>query len=89
MLRDHVATIVTPGETIDVLVTDFGIAVNPLREDILASLKGKGLPLYSIEELKAKAEVLSGIPEETEPNENICGLVEYRDGTIIDIIRGI
>ncbi|MDV3201248.1 MAG: citrate lyase subunit alpha, partial [Sweet potato little leaf phytoplasma] len=32
---DRVQTIVTPGNTIDVLVTDLGIAVNPIRTDLL------------------------------------------------------
>lgn len=39
MLLDRVTTIVTPGESIDVLVTEYGIAVNPNRSDILDCLK--------------------------------------------------
>lgn len=87
MLLDHVTTIVTPGETVDVLVTEYGIAVNPLREDIADCLKGTGLPVKSIEELKAKADALAGKATPLQLKEDICGVVEYRDGTIIDVIH--
>lgn len=89
MLRDNVTTIITPGETVDVLVTDYGIAVNPRRQDIADSLKGKGLPVKSVEELKSIADKLAGVPKALPQNDKICGVVEYRDGTITDIIRGI
>lgn len=89
MLKERVTTIVTPGETVDLLVTDYGIAVNPLRPDLQESLRGKGLPLLSIEALKAKADSLAGKAQAIEQSDEICGLVEYRDGTIIDIIRKI
>ena len=89
MLLDNVTTIVTPGETVDVLVTEYGIAVNPRRPDILESLKGKALPVKSIEELKAKADALAGKGEPLPQSDKICGLVEYRDGTIIDVVRGL
>ena len=89
MLLDRVQTIVTPGETIDALVTDYGISINPLREDLIERLKGKGLPLLSIEALKVKADKLAGKPQETLLGEKICGLVEYRDGTIIDVIHSV
>ena len=89
MLLDHVSTIVTPGETVDILVTEYGIAVNPRRQDVIDMLKGKALPLMSIEELKAKADKLTGKATPVELSDKICGLVEYRDGTIIDVIREI
>ena len=89
MLLDHVTTIVTPGETVDVLVTEYGIVVNPRRPDIAESLKGKGLPVKSMEELKAKADALSGKSTPLTKSDKICGLVEYRDGTIIDVVRGL
>lgn len=31
---DRVVTVVTPGETVDVVVTDYGIAINPRRQDL-------------------------------------------------------
>jgi citrate lyase subunit alpha / citrate CoA-transferase len=87
MLKKRVTTIVTPGETIDMLVTDYGIAVNPRRADLLDELQGKGLPLLTIDELKAKADALTGKATELNLSDDICGVVEYRDGSIIDVIR--
>ncbi|MBI9100670.1 MAG: citrate lyase subunit alpha [Spirochaetaceae bacterium] len=85
----NVQTIITPGETVDVLVTDRGIAVNPRRKDILTRLKETTLPLYTIEELKEKAQRVAGTPEPIEFEEKIVALVEYRDGTIIDVIKKV
>lgn len=84
---DKVTTIVTPGETIDVVVTDYGIAVNPLREDLIAKFKENDLKVLTIEELKEMAQNITGKPESIEFDDKIIGLVEYRDGTVIDVIR--
>ncbi|MDD2447021.1 MAG: citrate lyase subunit alpha [Tissierellia bacterium] len=84
---DKVTTVVTPGETVDVLVTDYGIAVNPLRTDLIENFEKANLPLYTINELKEMAEKLTGKPDSVEFNEKIVGVVEYRDGTVIDVIR--
>ncbi|MBQ9571826.1 MAG: citrate lyase subunit alpha [Acidaminococcaceae bacterium] len=89
MLLDHVSTIVTPGESIDILVTEYGIAVNPRRQDVTDMLRGKALPIKSMEELKAKADKLTGKATPVEFSGKLCGLVEYRDGTIIDVIHQI
>lgn len=43
------------GETVDVLFTDGGIAVNPARAELAERLRQAKLPLVSIEELVAKA----------------------------------
>ena len=86
---DSVQTIITPGETVDVLVTDRGIAVNPRRKDILNRLRETNLQLYTIEELKEKAERVAGRPETIEFEDKIVALVEYRDGTIIDVIKQV
>lgn len=86
---DKVQTIITPGETVDVLVTDRGIAVNPRRKDVFDRLKVTNLPLYSIEDLRDKAQRVAGTPEPIEFEDKIVALVEYRDGTIIDVIRQV
>lgn len=89
-VMDKVSTVITPGDTIDVLVTDHGIAVNPKRTDLREKLKYvPDLPLYTIEELKNMAYKITGTPDPIEFNERIIGLVKYRDGSIIDVIRQI
>ncbi len=84
-----VVTITAPGEAIDALVTEYGIAVNPRREDILERLKGSNLPLVSIEELYDKATELIGKTRSPGPEttEKIVAAIEWRDGTVIDVVR--
>lgn len=86
---DKVTTVTTPGETIDALVTERGIAINPKRQDLIERLKGTNLPIMSIEELKSLAVKMTGIPQRYENNGKIVGVVEYRDGTVIDVIRQV
>ncbi|MFA5523260.1 MAG: citrate lyase subunit alpha [Tissierellales bacterium] len=86
---DRVTTVTTPGETIDVVVTERGIAVNPLRKDLIEKLEKTDLPLMSIEELKNMAEKMTGVPEKIELDDKIVAVVEYRDGTVIDVVRKI
>ncbi len=87
VITDSVTTVTAPGEVIDVLVTERGVAVNPAREDILARLKGSDLPLRTIEELREMAVSLSGIPEKPEYEDRIVALIEWRDGTVIDTVK--
>ncbi|WP_342048724.1 citrate lyase subunit alpha [Bacillus sp. OTU530] len=88
-ILDRVHTVVTPGCSIDVLVTDQGIAVNPRRQDLYTNLKKANLPVVSIEELKAKANKIVGIPEPIQVEDKIVGVVKYRDGSIIDVIHQV
>jgi len=87
VITDSVTTVTAPGEVIDVLVTERGVAVNPAREDILARLEGSDLPVRTIDELRDIAVGLSGIPERPEFENRIVALIEWRDGTVIDTVR--
>lgn len=87
MVLDQVNTIVTPGETVDVVVTERGIAINPRRTDLIDNLKGKGLPVMSIHELQQIAYDLAGKPEPIEVSDEVVAVIEYRDGSIIDVVR--
>ena len=88
MIRDAVTTVTTPGETVDALVTDLGIAINPLRTDLLEELKDTDLPLLTIEEMKNKAEEKAEFQHKpVEYTDDIVVVVEYRDGTVIDVVR--
>lgn len=86
---DKVTTVVTPGSTVDVVVTDYGVTVNPGRTDLLEKFKAAGLPLISMEELRAMATRLVGTPKEIEFTDEVVAVVEYRDGSIIDTIRKV
>lgn len=85
----NVTTIITPGESVDVLVTDHGIAVNPARPEIAERLKAAGLPVMTINELYTKATELTGEPTPLEFMDKIVGVVRYRDGSVIDVVRQV
>lgn len=87
VLRDKVTTVTSPGETIDVLVTDRGIAVNPRRSDLLEKLKDSKLPIMDIRTLKGIGEKLAGKPDPIAFTDKVVAVVEYRDGTVIDVVR--
>ena len=86
---DHVNTVVTPGATVDVVVTDQGVAVNPNRPEVAQKLKKAGIRVYTIQQLKEKAEALVGKPDPIRYLDRIVGVVMYRDNTILDVIRQI
>ncbi len=88
-IRERVQTVVTPGETVDAIVTERGIAINPRREDLRSAALDAGLPVKDIRQLKAEIEKITGIPDEVKFSGEIVGLVEYWDGTIIDTIRKV
>jgi citrate lyase subunit alpha/citrate CoA-transferase len=87
VIKDRVTTITTPGESIDVLVTDHGVAINPKHERLINELKEKtNLKILTIEELYQKALHLTGIPKSIKLSDEVVGIVEYRDGTILDYL---
>jgi len=84
-----VTTVITPGESIGVLVTDQGIAVNPKRPELAKRLLDAGLPVVGIEELHRRAIALTGEPEPLRFLDRIVGVIRYRDGTVIDVVRQV
>ncbi len=86
IIKDTVTTVTTPGEDVDVLVTERGIAINPRRKDLLEKLKNSSLPIKTIEELLEISNKITGIPNKLNMNKDIIGYVCYRDGTIIDCL---
>lgn len=89
IIKEKVTTITTPGEDVDILVTERGIAVNPKRVDILEKLKDSGLPVYDIKDLLQKAYEITGTPSTPKLSDKPVGVVVYRDGTAIDTIYKI
>lgn len=89
VLKEKITTITTPGETVDVLVTERGIAINPLREDLIEKFKNSNLPIRTIEELKEIAEKMTGKEKPIEFEEKIVAIVQYRDGSVVDVVKQI
>jgi citrate lyase subunit alpha/citrate CoA-transferase len=86
---DHVGTIVTPGKTVDVIVTEQGVAVNPGRPDLREQFRAARIPLRDIEELRTMVETLVGKPRPVEFTDKVVGIVTYRDGSVIDHIHHV
>lgn len=86
---EKVITRVTPGSSVDILVTDHGLAVNPARPEIAKRLTDAGLTVMSIEELHRQAIAITGQPRAIEFTDKVVGVIRYRDGTVIDQVRQV
>ncbi|MDR1915172.1 MAG: citrate lyase subunit alpha [Synergistaceae bacterium] len=88
---DRVHTLTTPGQVVDAIVTEYGVTINPRRKDLMESWQefncGDDTPLVSIDELADRARGLSGSMEPVHTTDRIVGVVEWRDGTVIDVVR--
>ncbi len=89
IVRDEVTTITTPGETIDVIVTERGIAVNEKHPELKKELLRRKVPVKDIGQLHKEITQVTGTPRPLEFEDEIVALIEYRDGTIIDAVRRV
>ncbi|MCL2793642.1 MAG: citrate lyase subunit alpha, partial [Spirochaetaceae bacterium] len=83
---DRVGAICTPGSTVDVVVTEQGVVVNPLRGDLKEKFAAAKIPLMSIEVMRDMALDLVGKPDPVEYTDKVVGVITYRDGSVIDLI---
>ncbi|RFM77759.1 citrate lyase subunit alpha, partial [Salmonella enterica subsp. enterica serovar Heidelberg str. CFSAN002072] len=65
-LEPGVTQVVTLSTSVDILVTDHGIAVNPARPELAERLKAAGMKVVSIEWLRERAQLLTGQPRPIE-----------------------
>ncbi len=89
IIRDEVTTICGPGELIDVIVTERGIAINPRRTDLIEAVSDSGLPIKTIETLKEEAERICGVPAAIAYEDKIIAAIKWVDGTVIDVVRQV
>jgi len=90
VLRDQLTTRCGPGELVDVVVTERGIAINPRRQDLVDATRGSRLPIRPIQEIKRDIEDLAGgPPAPARCTDETIGLVTWVDGTVIDQIRRV
>jgi len=85
IVREKVTTITTPGDVVDAIVTNEGIAINPKRQDLIEKAKDK-LKIVPIEDLKNMAYDATGGPKELEFTDQIVGMTKWFDGTVLDLI---
>jgi len=89
VIVDSVTTVTTPGEVIDVIVTERGIAVNPRRENLKERFLAAGLPVRELKEIKKEADRLTRPPRKPIFGDEVIALIEWRDGTVIDTVRKV
>lgn len=86
IIRKRVTTVTTPGEDVDVIVTERGIAINPRRTDLIEKMKYSKLNIVPIEKLYDTVISFTKEPKEIVFDNRVVGVVEYRDGTTIDTL---
>ncbi|MFW5878126.1 MAG: citrate lyase subunit alpha [bacterium] len=89
IIREKVTTLCGPGELIDVIVTERGIAINPLREDLIEKTKNSDLPIRTIEDLFKEAIKICGKPENPVIGDEIVAGIKWVDGTLLDVVRKV
>jgi citrate lyase subunit alpha / citrate CoA-transferase len=89
IVKDQVTTVTTPGETVDVIVTERGIAVNDRHPELKAELLRRKSPVKDIRELQREIHRVTGTPRPLEFEDEVIALIEYRDGSIIDTVRRV
>jgi len=89
VIKDEVTTLVAPGELVDVIVTERGIAINPLRADLIEATRNSGLPIRDIRDIKNEIDDLCGVPAKPKLSDEAVAVVEWVDGTILDTIRKV
>ena len=91
VIVDRVTTLTGPGELIDVVATERGIAINPRRKDLLDAVKHSQLPIRPIGDIKREVEDICGGPPAPPKidKSRIVAAIQWVDGTIIDTIYKI
>ncbi len=87
VIVDEVTTLTGPGELIDVVVTERGIAINPRRHDLLESVEGKGLPIRDIRDIQREVDQMcGGRPTPPRRGREVVAVVKWVDGTVMDSV---
>jgi citrate lyase subunit alpha/citrate CoA-transferase len=89
VLKEEVTTLCAPGELIDVVITERGIAINPLRKDLIDKLKYSDLPFKSLKQLYHEAIKICGKPQKPRLGNKVVAGVKWVDGTLIDVVREV
>lgn len=86
---DKVECVVTPGRSVDIVVTDHGVAVNPRRPELRQKIVDAGIRTVELSDLRDTALKHVGTPLPISYTDKIVGVVTYRDGSVIDVIRQV
>jgi len=87
VIVDEVTTLCGPGELIDVVVTERGIAINPRRQDLIDAVKGSKLPIRPLQDIKNEVErICGGRPQKAKRTDRPVAVVKWVDGTLLDAV---
>ncbi len=87
VIVDRVTTLTGPGDLIDVVVTERGVAINPKRQDLIDATRNSGLPIRPIEDIKREVEqICGGKPESPKLGDRPVAVVKWVDGTVLDTV---
>lgn len=86
---EEVTTLITPGSSVDVIVTEYGIAVNPRRPELAERLRAAGLNIVDIHDLQKRAKSVIGDADPLPFGDKVVGVVMNRYGSVMDVIRNI
>jgi len=87
VILDEVTTLCGPGDLIDVVVTERGIAINPRRQDLRDAVKGSNLPIRPLVDIKAEVErICGGRPCRPKHGDRPVAVVKWVDGTLLDTV---
>jgi citrate lyase subunit alpha/citrate CoA-transferase len=90
VIVDEVTTLTGPGELVDVIVTERGIAINPRRSDLLERVKGSDLPIRDIRDIQREVEqVCGGKPKPPRRGGQVVAVVKWVDGTVLDSVWNV
>lgn len=88
VIVDEVTTLCGPGELVDVIITERGIAINPKRKDLKNALKGSDLPVRDIRDIQKEVDTMcGGKPQKPNVDKNkVVAVVKWVDGTVLDSV---
>lgn len=97
IIKDRVTSVTTPGELVDIVVTEAGMAFNianvrkevrQRNEDLESKCMKKGLKVVSIDEMRRLSKA-SGVDIERKEGDRLVATIQYIDGTTLDSIWNV
>ncbi|MBN2860212.1 MAG: citrate lyase subunit alpha [Sphaerochaetaceae bacterium] len=87
-IHQRVRTICTPGEFVDIIVCERGIAVNPLRPEVQEHLENSPVRPY-LTDMRTLLDIthsLCGTPQYPERNGRVVAVIEKNTGGVLDTL---
>lgn len=88
VIVDKVTTLCGPGDLVDVIITERGIAINPKRKDLLKAVANSTLPIVDIKKIKKEVDgICGGPPAKPKVNKDkVVAIIKWVDGTVLDSV---